>query len=65
MSEEFLESLDMLPIKRLIIHVHGLYDHHIGISEDAWANFAEKHPTAELHLTLVRLFSAALLPQFY
>lgn len=53
LCDEFLQSLEILNIKRLIIHVHGVEEDHPGLSERAWASFREKNQQTQLHLTLV------------
>jgi len=53
MYDEFLQGLQLLPLKKLIIHVHGLDDEHPGITEASWALFRLKNPNVELHLNLV------------
>lgn len=53
MNDQLLEIVQMLPLKKLIIHVHGLCEDHAGISEMAWFNFSNKKPFCEVHLTLV------------
>lgn len=58
MCDDFLQTLQLLPLKRLVVHVHGLDEEHPGVSEGAWASFRAKNPQAELHLTLVCAYEA-------
>lgn len=54
MCDEYLKILELLPLRKLLIHIHGLSADHPGISENAWQSFREHNPTAELYLTLVK-----------
>lgn len=58
LCDDFLQTLQLLPLKRLVIHVHGLDEEHPGVSEGAWASFRAKNPQTELHLTLVCAYEA-------
>ncbi|XP_055608760.1 F-box only protein 33 [Uranotaenia lowii] len=58
MCDEFLQTLQLLPLRRLVIHVHGLDGDHPGVSEAAWASFQAANPLVELHLTLVCAYEA-------
>lgn len=58
MCDDFLHTLQLLSLKRLVIHVHGVDEEHPGVSEAAWASFRQKNPLAELHLTLVCAYEA-------
>lgn len=58
LCDQFIETLQLLPLKKLIIHVHGLDEDHPGISENAWAIFREKNSLAEVHLSLVYAYEA-------
>ncbi|XP_065082101.1 F-box only protein 33 [Ochlerotatus camptorhynchus] len=58
MCDDFLKTLQLLPLRRLVIHVHGLDQEHPGLSEAAWGSFRARNPQAELHLTLVCAYEA-------
>uniref|UniRef100_A0AAG5D519 F-box domain-containing protein n=1 Tax=Anopheles atroparvus TaxID=41427 RepID=A0AAG5D519_ANOAO len=56
--DELLQTLQLLPLRQLIVHVHGIDEDHCGLSEEAWASFRSKNPQTELHLTLVCAYEA-------
>uniref|UniRef100_A0A182NGU0 F-box domain-containing protein n=1 Tax=Anopheles dirus TaxID=7168 RepID=A0A182NGU0_9DIPT len=58
LCDEMLQTLQLLPLRQLIVHVHGIDEYHFGLSEDAWASFRTKNPDTELHLTLVCAYEA-------
>uniref|UniRef100_A0A182Q0D0 F-box domain-containing protein n=1 Tax=Anopheles farauti TaxID=69004 RepID=A0A182Q0D0_9DIPT len=58
LCDELLQTLQLLPLRQLIVHVHGIDEDHFGLSEEAWANFRTKNPETELHLTLVCAYEA-------
>lgn len=58
MCDDMLQTLQLLPLRQLIVHVHGIDEDHFGLSEEAWASFRSKNPTTELHLTLVCAYEA-------
>ncbi|XP_055631217.1 F-box only protein 33 [Toxorhynchites rutilus septentrionalis] len=58
MCDDFLQTLQLLPLRRLVIHVHGVDEEHPGLSEAAWASFRATNSLAELHLTLVCAYEA-------
>ncbi|XP_025831431.1 F-box only protein 33 isoform X2 [Agrilus planipennis] len=43
-------------LKRLIVHVHGVWFGHPGTSNEAWAKFKQVHPTCEFRLTLIHAY---------
>uniref|UniRef100_A0A182VHL4 F-box domain-containing protein n=1 Tax=Anopheles merus TaxID=30066 RepID=A0A182VHL4_ANOME len=58
LCDEVLQTLQLLPLRQLIVHVHGIDEDHFGLSEEAWASFRNKNPETELHLTLVCAYEA-------
>lgn len=58
MCDDMLQTLQLLPLRQLIVHVHGIDEDHFGLSEEAWASFRSKNPSTELHLTLVCAYEA-------
>ncbi|XP_053684354.1 F-box only protein 33 [Sabethes cyaneus] len=58
LCDDFLQTLQLLPLRRLVVHVHGVDEDHPGISEAAWASFSVTNPHVELHLTLVCAYEA-------
>ncbi|XP_040155085.1 F-box only protein 33 [Anopheles arabiensis] len=58
LCDEVLQTLQLLPLRQLIVHVHGIDEDHFGLSEEAWASFRSKNPETELHLTLVCAYEA-------
>lgn len=60
MSDEFLKTFELLPLKKLIIHIHGISSDHPGISESAWNSFKDHNASVELYLTLVSIYHIRL-----
>ncbi|XP_053675918.1 F-box only protein 33 [Anopheles nili] len=59
MCEELLHTLHLLPLRQLIVHVHGINEEdHFGLSENAWTSFRNSNPQTELHLTLMCAYEA-------
>lgn len=57
MSDEFLKKMDgLLELRRLIVHVHGVDDEHVGTTESAWKHFKSQHKNCELRLTLIHAY---------
>ncbi|XP_034480641.1 uncharacterized protein LOC117786470 [Drosophila innubila] len=59
LSDELLHTIQVLPLRKLLIVVHGLdRDEHAGVSDAAWANFSMHFTNIELVLTLVYAYEA-------
>lgn len=58
LNDELLKTLQVLPLQKLMICVHGLDDSHPGISEEAWAEFNSKFEKIDLILTLIYAYEA-------
>ncbi|KAH8302639.1 hypothetical protein KR044_009163 [Drosophila immigrans] len=59
LSDELLHTIQVLPLRKLLIVVHGLdRDEHAGVSDAAWANFSMHFTQIELVLTLVYAYEA-------
>lgn len=58
LNGEVLQAIQLLPLKKFLICVHGLDREHPGISEQSWSTFATKFPGIELILYLVYAFEA-------
>lgn len=57
MSDIFLNSLeDINNFRRLIVHVHGVWNGHPGTSEDAWVRFKVAHPECELRMSFIHAY---------
>ncbi|KAH8304040.1 hypothetical protein KR018_008154 [Drosophila ironensis] len=66
LSDELLHTIQVLPLRKLLIAVHGLdseEEEHPGVSETAWAHFAAHFASIELVLTLVYAYEAIELLQ--
>ncbi|XP_017885879.1 F-box only protein 33 [Ceratina calcarata] len=55
-SDSLLKALDSGTLERLVIHVHGWYDQHVGTTDGAWRTFVQKNPKCELRLTLIHSY---------
>ncbi|XP_030385297.1 F-box only protein 39 [Scaptodrosophila lebanonensis] len=64
LSDELLHTIQVLPLRKLLIAVHGLDGEHDGVSEQAWANFAWHFRGIEVILTLVYALEAIEQLQF-
>lgn len=58
LNEELIQAIQILPLKKFLICVHGLDREHPGISDRAWSEFAEVFPDIQLILSLVYAFEA-------
>lgn len=58
LNEELMHAIQILPLKKFLICVHGLDREHPGISEQSWAAFAAIFPNIQLILSLVYAFEA-------
>lgn len=59
LSDELLHTIQVLPLRKLLIVVHGLdREEHAGVSDAAWANFALHFTEIDLVLTLVYAYEA-------
>ena len=58
MNEELLLAIQILPLRKFLISIHGLDRQHPGISETAWSKFSETFPTIELNVTLIYAYEA-------
>lgn len=58
LNEELLHAIEILPLKKLLICIHGLDRQHPGISETAWAAFADNFGNIELIVSLVYAYEA-------
>ncbi|KAH8378965.1 hypothetical protein KR009_002328 [Drosophila setifemur] len=66
LSDELLHTIQVLPLRKLLITVHGLDSEeleHPGVSEEAWAHFTAHFTAIELVLTLVYAYEAIELLQ--
>ncbi|XP_032594351.1 uncharacterized protein LOC6557209 isoform X2 [Drosophila grimshawi] len=64
LNDELLHTIQVLPLRKLLIVVHGLdREEHAGVSEAAWANFATHFTGIKLVLTLVYAYEAVELLQ--
>ncbi|XP_037937865.1 F-box only protein 33 [Teleopsis dalmanni] len=57
-NEELINTIRILPLKKLLIFIHGLDRTHPGISDASWQNFANNFPSIELYLTLIYAYEA-------
>uniref|UniRef100_A0A1A9W7L6 F-box domain-containing protein n=1 Tax=Glossina brevipalpis TaxID=37001 RepID=A0A1A9W7L6_9MUSC len=58
LTEELLHAIEILPLKKFLISVHGLDRHHRGISERAWSEFSANFNNIELIVSLIYAFEA-------
>uniref|UniRef100_A0A1L8DCK6 F-box domain-containing protein n=1 Tax=Nyssomyia neivai TaxID=330878 RepID=A0A1L8DCK6_9DIPT len=58
LSDELLRVLQLLNLKRLILHIHAFDKSHTGTSEGAWRSFREHNPQAELRINLINACEA-------
>ncbi|KAH8395223.1 hypothetical protein KR222_002789, partial [Zaprionus bogoriensis] len=59
LSDELLHTIQVLPLRKLLIVVHGLdREEHAGVSDAAWANFAMHFTDIDLVLTLLYAYEA-------
>lgn len=58
LNEDVLRTIQILPLKKLMICVHGLDREHPGISEHAWSEFAKKFQNIDLIVSLVYAYEA-------
>ncbi|XP_067647451.1 F-box only protein 33 isoform X2 [Eurosta solidaginis] len=58
LNEDLLHSMEILPLKKLLICIHGLDRQHPGISDTSWARFAATFPNIDLIVSLVYAFEA-------
>lgn len=64
LSDELLHTIQVLPLRKLLIAVHGLdSEEHPDVSETAWSNFSDHFSSIELVLTLVYAYEAIALLQ--
>lgn len=63
LNDEILKTLQILPLKKFLICVHGVERTHPGISETAWAEFSSKFNNLDLILTLLYAYEAVELLQ--
>jgi len=64
LSDELLHTIQVLPLRKLLIAVHGLdSEEHPDVSETAWSNFSDHFSSIELVLTLVYAYEAIELLQ--
>ncbi|XP_055384297.1 uncharacterized protein LOC129613969 [Condylostylus longicornis] len=62
-TDELLKTIQILPLKKLLICIHEVDRAHPGISETAWAEFASKFNKIDLILTLIYAYEAVELLQ--
>ncbi|XP_065171342.1 F-box/LRR-repeat protein 21-like [Atheta coriaria] len=54
LSDDVLHALrEVDDLRRLVVHVHGIWDKHPGTSEDAWLKFKKRHPECLLRLSCI------------
>ncbi|XP_064543605.1 uncharacterized protein LOC135432065 [Drosophila montana] len=59
LNDELLHTIQVLPLRKLLIVVHGLdQEEHADVSEAAWSNFSTHFTDIELVLTLVYAYEA-------
>ncbi|EDW17348.1 F-box/LRR-repeat protein 21 isoform X1 [Drosophila mojavensis] len=59
LNDELLHTIQVLPLRKLLIVVHGLdQEEHGDVSEAAWSNFSTHFTNIELVLTLVYAYEA-------
>lgn len=60
LSDELLHTIQVLPLRKFLIVVHGLdrEEQHVGVSDAAWANFAMHFTEIDLVLTLLYAYEA-------
>uniref|UniRef100_A0A1B0D4Q6 Uncharacterized protein n=1 Tax=Phlebotomus papatasi TaxID=29031 RepID=A0A1B0D4Q6_PHLPP len=58
LSDELLRVLQLLNLKRLILHIHAFDKNHAGTSDEAWRSFQEHNPQAELRINLIKACEA-------
>lgn len=58
LNDELLHAMEVLPLKKLLICIHGLDRQHPGISDISWTRFGATFPKIELIVTLVYAFEA-------
>ncbi|XP_036336621.1 F-box only protein 33-like [Rhagoletis pomonella] len=58
LNDELLRAMEILPLKKLLICIHGLDRQHPGISDVAWTRFGASFPNIELIVSLVYAFEA-------
>ncbi|XP_017071868.1 F-box only protein 33 [Drosophila eugracilis] len=64
LSDELLHTIQVLPLRKLLIVVHGLdSEEHPEVSETAWSHFSDHFSSIELVLTLVYAYEAIELLQ--
>ncbi|XP_033158388.1 F-box only protein 33 [Drosophila mauritiana] len=64
LSDELLHTIQVLPLRKLLIAVHGLDSkEYPDVSETAWSNFSDHFSSIELVLTLVYAYEAIALLQ--
>ncbi|XP_039487857.1 F-box only protein 33 [Drosophila santomea] len=64
LSDELLHTIQVLPLRKLLIAVHGLdSEEHPDVSETAWSHFSGHFSSIELVLTLVYAYEAIELLQ--